>query len=474
MSNNLNLKTVLVNSNELFDTASTDSPDRICVPEKIVFPETAEDVVKIIEYARSEKKKIYVSSSQNAHYSGLSAPLTDNALLIDLSGMKKIISVNRQQRMTVIEAGVTYEELIPVLKENDLELSPSLNPRAGKSVLADILLQNPRINPTRQWNYVEPLRCLDVTWGDGNRMYTGSAMGNMDLAVQQAKGNWQDYGAGPMMIDYARLMTGSLGSLGISTWASLRCDILPKVRKIFFVASDDIDRIITLMYDILRVRVSEEIFLLNRSCAETVFGKNCKGSPEWVLILGAAGRDILPQMRFDGTVADMKQYAFSAGLKLEDTYGDIDSKYAEEVLFERKNTECYWKHAGKAHASDIYFTSTLDRLSEFNKGVFATAEKFGLGPVAVYVQPQHQGVCCQIEYIIPYEESDKDVAAEYYHDTSVEIKKHNGYFSRPFSKLWMQLAYDSNGREYAAGKSVKSIFDPDGIMSPGRLFGQEV
>ena len=475
MNNNiLDINKVIASQDGSCSMLSTDSPDPVYAPEMIFRPETADDIGKIIEWARADKKNLYVSSSTDPHFSGLSAPLTEGGMLVDLSGMKKIISANRQQRMAVLEAGVTYEELIPALKAQDMELSPSLKPRAGKSVLADILLQNPRINPSRQWNYVEPLRCLDVTWGDGNHMYTGSAMGNMDLAAQQAKGNWQDYGAGPMMIDYARLMTGSLGSLGISTWVSLRCDILPKVRKLFFVASDDVEKIIALMYDVLRVRLHEEIFLLNKTCAEAVFGKSCNNAPEWLLVLGAAGRDILPQMRFDGMVSDIKQYASAYGLALGDSYGDIDYKYAEEVLFERKNAEYFWKHAGKAHASDIYFTSTPDRLQDFNNAVFDAAERSGLGSVAVYVQPQHQGVCCQIEYVAAYDESERAAADGFFKDASFAVKKQNGYFSRPFNRLWMQLAYDSNSRELAAGQSVKKIFDPDGIMSPGRVFGLEV
>ena len=468
------VENILAGQDAAYQMVSTDSPDPVFAPEMVFRPQSGEDVVKMVEWAREDNKKLYVSSSQNPHFSGLSAPLCEGAVMVDLSGMNKIISANRQQRMAVIEAGVTYEELIPALAEQGMELSPSLKPRAGKSVLADVLLQNPRINPTRQWNYVEPLRCLDVTWGDGNRMYTGSAMGNMDLATQQAKGNWQDYGAGPMMIDYARLMTGSLGSLGISTWASLRCDILPKIRRMFFVASDDLKGIIALMYDLLGIRMSEEIFLINRTCAEAVFDSCCKDAPEWVLVLAAAGRDILPQMRFDGMVSDMKRLASEHGLELEDSYGNISSEEAQKVLFERKNADKYWKHAGKDHASDIYFTSTLDKLEEFNMAVFKAAEDSGAGAPAVYVQPQHQGVCCQIEYVTAYDSKDSISAQEFYSKASIAVKEHGGYYSRPYSRLWMQLAYGDSAREFEAGRSVKKIFDPDSIMSPGRIFGQEV
>ena len=140
-----------------------------------------------------------------------------------------------------------------------MELSSPLAPRAGKSVLASVLDMEPRLNSLHQFNFVDPLRCTEVVWGDGNRMFTGDAgMSPMDLARQWKAERWQVSGTGPMMLDFYRLLTGSQGTMGIVTWASLKCEVKASIRKLYIVPANAIEDLVDFVYRVIRMRFSDE------------------------------------------------------------------------------------------------------------------------------------------------------------------------------------------------------------------------
>jgi FAD/FMN-containing dehydrogenase len=61
------------------------------------------------------------------------------AAIVDLNGMKKIIRVDRQNRVAMCEPGVTFGEMIDTLRQNGLRLNMPLLPRQTKSVIAGML-----------------------------------------------------------------------------------------------------------------------------------------------------------------------------------------------------------------------------------------------------------------------------------------------------------------------------------------------
>lgn len=49
--------------------------------------------------------------------------------------------------------------------------------RDETSVIGSLLESEPHLNAFYQWCNLDPFRCVEVTWGDGNRMYIGEAGG---------------------------------------------------------------------------------------------------------------------------------------------------------------------------------------------------------------------------------------------------------------------------------------------------------
>ena len=121
---------------------------------------------------------------------------------------------------------------------------------------------------------MEPLRCLEVVWGDGSKMWTGEAgeYSSQDLQEQQAQNRSLVVGMGPGNVDYYRLISGAQGTMGIVTWASIKCDLLPQLHKLFFVPSTDLPTLVDCARDVLRIRFGDEVLIVNAATLASLVG----------------------------------------------------------------------------------------------------------------------------------------------------------------------------------------------------------
>ncbi len=209
------------------------------LPEFVVKPINGDTIQKIVNWAKKTRTPLIPVSSGPPHFHGGTVPGVSGSVVIDLSGMKKIIKVNRRNRLAIIEPGVTYGELQPVLAKENMRLSMPLLPRAKKSVIASLLEREPRLNCRYQWSSLDPLRCLEIVWGDGNKFYSGGVgsylsvdkEGDTNFEEQFKQEKWQVDPSGPAQTDFYRFLTAAQGSIGIATWASVKCEVLPEIHK---------------------------------------------------------------------------------------------------------------------------------------------------------------------------------------------------------------------------------------------------
>ncbi len=155
-------------------------------PSFVVKPEDAGKIEELVRWANRTRTPLIPVSSGPPRFRGDTVPGAADAVVVDLSGMKKIVRINRRNRMAVVEPGVTFAEIQPALQKEGLRLTTPLLPRANKSVVASLLEREPSIMPRFQWAFLDPLRCLEVVWGDGHRLMTGEA-GNAGTLVDEWK-----------------------------------------------------------------------------------------------------------------------------------------------------------------------------------------------------------------------------------------------------------------------------------------------
>ena len=202
-------------------------------PDFIVKPNNLEQVQKLVELANNEEFPLVPCSSTGKHFKGGVVPRSSGCVIVDLSEMKKIIRVNKRNKVAMIEPGVTFGELKEAVEKEGLRIEMPLLPKKTKSVVASLLEREPTTGPKFNWDANDPLCCVEVVFGTGEMFRTGNAAGPGSLEEQWKSGQAQKVPMGPGQTDLGRLVQGAQGTFGIVTWATIKLEQMPKIQKGF-------------------------------------------------------------------------------------------------------------------------------------------------------------------------------------------------------------------------------------------------
>lgn len=463
-------------------------------PVMIVEPGTADEVQGIVRWANKTKTPLVPVSSGEPHFRGDTVPGSDGAVIVDLRRMNRIIMTDRRNRVAVVEPGVTYGRLQQALNAEGMRLSMPLMPRATKSVLGAILEREPITNPRYAWSLTEPLRCVEVVMGNGALHRTGELAGaNVSTSTRQEakfmpieellerRRKTQDtalYQYGPGQFNYHKLLSAAQGTMGIVTWASLRCEVLPEVQKFHLIPSKDFAPLVNLAYKLLRFRFHDELFLCNRHCLSSLLGNPrdtgataADGSP-WVMVLGIAGRGVLPHDRVEFLEKDIAAIAGQFNLRLESTACGAAAESVGSAIL-KPSPEPYWKLRDKGGCHEIFFLTTLNRSQEFIGAMHEAAAdaRYPLNDIGVYIQPTHMGTSCHVEFHLPYDPGNRKETEDVHNlfvTASKQLSDKGAFFSRPYG-IWADLAFTRDPGQASLLRKVKHLFDPRNVLNPGRL-----
>ena len=194
--------------------------------------------------------------------------------------MNRIVRLDLEHRIAMVEPGVTFRDLIPAAREAGLRLNLPLLPRATKSVVGSLLEREPVIMPKYHWDISDPMACTEVVYGSGDVFRTGSAAGPGTLEEQWTAGAAQNEAAGPMQAGFLRLIQGGQGTMGIVTWATVRCEHLPSIEEPYLVGSDKLDSLLEFAYWLIRNRLADDCLLLNDSNLARMMAEDRSGDYE--------------------------------------------------------------------------------------------------------------------------------------------------------------------------------------------------
>lgn len=448
-------------------------------PRRVVKPQTTSEVEGIIKWANETRTPLVPVSSGPPHFRGDTVPSTGGSVVVDCSGMKAITRVDRRNRLAMVEPGVTFDELIPALEKENLAPLMPLVPRSSKSVATTFLEREPITMPRFHWESQDPLLCTELVYGSGDLFRTGSAAGPGSIEEQWAVGRAQVRGMGPSQVDFTRLLQGAQGTMGIVTWATIKCRPLPKVKKSMLIGSGDLQRLIDFTYKILWKKLGEELFILNRSTLSAILGNSKKdvvalrdALPEWILVYGIEGAGLLPDERVEYQYRESLEVAQSFGLELRNAIPGVTAKEVSDVV-SRPSKEPYWKIRFKGGCEDLFFITTLDRTPRYVNEVYKLAGRYrySVEDMGVYIQPTVQGVNCHCEFNLFYNSEAQEEAERVEHLVKVasqNLAEKGAFFSRPYG-AWAEMAYGRDVQTVNGLRKVKAIFDPNWIMNPGKL-----
>lgn len=232
-------------------------------------------------------------------------------------------------------------------------------------------------------------------------------------------------------------------------------------------------------YRLLKFRYADELLIMNNTNLAHVLGENSQQIkalkdqlPPWLIFVGIAGRDELPEERVEFQEKDIAEIALQFGLELlPEVPGAVGAQVMEVII--NPSREPYWKLGYKGGCQDIFFITTLDKAPDFAKTMQSAAEESGypVSDIGVYIQPRHQGVNCHCEFNLPYSPDEpREVSRiQALHVRASEALINQGaFFTRPYG-IWADLAFNRDEQSTTLLKKIKGTFDPKGVMNPGKL-----
>jgi len=448
-------------------------------PKCIVRPSGIEEIQAIARWANETHTPLVPVSSGPPHFRGDTVPGVDGAVVVDLGNMKKIIRIDAANKVAIVQPGVTFGEIQPELEKAGLSAYMPLAPRTNKSVIGSVLEREPITIPGHHWDAADPMLCIEVVFGTGDKLRTGEAAGPDTLEEQWEIGKAQMSPFGPTQMDVQRLVSGAQGTIGIVTWMSLKCRRLPVLNKSLLVASQRLEPLLDLSYKLVRARLGAAHFILNNVNLACLLGhdqpeikKLRDGFPPWILFMNIEGQGRLPEEKVRYQEADLIELARSFGLEPS---AEIPGAAAEDVsrIISSTSPGPYWKQRYKGEFHDIFFLTTLDKTPRFTTTMneLACAQGFPSEDVGVYIQAMVQGTSCHCEFTLyfdPDSPAEMERAERVAGESADEMEKNGGFFSRPYG-AWADIAYRRAAGTVEVQRKIKSIFDPNGILNPGKL-----
>ena len=469
-------------------------------PAAVVRPGSADEVARLVAWANETSTALVpVSSGPPRHY-GDTVPGAPGCVVVDMGRMDRVLRIDRRNRMVVLEPGVTYAQLQPELAREGMRIATPLLPRPNKSVVASLLERQPTLTPRYNYTLLEPLRDCGVVWGSGRRTYTGEAgYGPTSLERQWDGGTRLVDPKGPAQTDFFRLLSGAQGTLGIVTWASVKLELLPAAREVCFVTAPRLTDLLDLTYRLLRVRLGDELFVVNATALASLLAAAETGSPttgvagapsgaattlarrvavlrdtlaEWTLVVALGGRAHLATERLASQRGDLAELAKEHGHHVQTTLPETHVGTVDAALRGLDPTGG-WRAAAAGASQEIFFLTTLDKTPWYVATMTEVALDHGspLAELGVYLQPQHQGVSCHCEFVLAYDPGSAATVARaraVHEQASRQLIDDGAYFSRPYG-AWAQPVYDRDPESTRLLREVKRIFDPNNIMNPGKL-----
>ncbi|MFW9865029.1 MAG: FAD-binding oxidoreductase [Candidatus Thorarchaeota archaeon] len=443
-------------------------------PKYVVWPKNSIQVKKILDLANSLRFFVIpISSKPGYRHHGDTIPRTENCVILDLSKLTKILNIDKNNRVVMVEPGVTFGKLIPHLHKKGLKLMVPLHPRASKSVLTAALERVPITIPRYMWDSSDPLLCTEVIFGNGEFFRTGTAAGPGSIKEQRRTGQAQVNPMGPTQFSPFRVIQGAQGSIGIVTWATLKLELLPTQQKVYHLQTDSLQDLLDVQHELLKYRLCDELLLLNNLNLACLVEQEpseilllAKELKKWNLIFVLSGRGELALDRISYLQGDIEDILKEKKLLSPENITKIDEDTI--IQFLTQPTIQPWKLRLTGGYQDIFFITNFERIPELVAFVKQQYSQY----LGIYIQAINQGTSYHCEFDLYYDpnnDNERSNITEKFQMISTDLMKKGAFFNRPYG-IWAKEVFERHqSSTQIALRKIKNIFDPNGVLNPGVL-----
>ena len=449
------------------------------MPDMVIKVKKTSEVQGVLKIANENHYPVVPRSSGTGTY-GTGIP-EEGGIILDLSGMKRIPRTDTRNRWVLIEPGATFGELEQELAKQGMQPLNPLLPRKDKSVITSVLEREPVLTTKTECD--EPLRTMELVWGTGELLRTGSMTVDTIPAEEiPDKTNSDLCSIGGPGIDWWRLLTGCQGTFGVITIMNIKIFHKPLMQKVVFLPFKNLKDAVMPFYTIQKREIGHECFLLNGYDLAAIMAESDKEIPgltrkipNYSIVLNLWGGQFFPDERIayeEKALGEIAQrYNFAPGEKL-DGVPEADLRF-QRMLTRPWEGDVYWKERQMGGCLEVVFESGLDKVPSYWELFKQIAGESGIDTRALglYIQPRQRARVCHVEFHIPCDPdnvSEIENTKKFHRKASEAIMNAGAFFYRPYYD-WADMIYSRTGYTHETIKKLKKILDPNRILNPGKL-----
>ena len=450
-------------------------------PDFVIFPQCTEEVQEIVRSANQTKTPI-VPFSSGLNFHGATIP-SKGGIVVNLSKMDKIISIDEDNWFAVIEPGVTYEQLQDELAKKQLRAMIPLGVPPKRTALSSTLERDPAL-AAASFEYGNDLMLdTEIILPEGDLFRTGL----------WASGGRPGSHMGPVRALLYRFFTAAQGTFGIMTKMALQVEYLPELQEILFIPFASLADSLEAIKQIQRKEIGLECLLLNRFNLASVFCKDW-GVPEsfpaekissdhfedlldklppWVLIICLSGSPRLPEEKIAYEKEALLNICSQLNINFHTTIPSLQNGYKSFPHFLYRPWDILKKFCFKGSVHDLSFKSPLKRVPEFESTIYNICREYNypLKDIGGYLLPIERGRAVHLEFDLHCNHLNPEEVEQVENlwlKCSEALIIKGAFFDRPYG-AWAEMTYKRTGTYTKKLKELKDELDPHHIMNPGKL-----
>lgn len=422
-------------------------------PSAILFPKNAEEVVQIVQWARKNKIALVPSGGRTGLSGGAMA--SHHEVVVSFEKMNKILHFNPLDATVTVQAGVVTEDLQNFAKEQGLYYPVDFASR-GSSMIGGNIATNAggikvlRYGLTRNW-----VAGLEVVTGSGEKLQLNHGL------IKNATG-----------YDLRHLFIGSEGTLGFITEATIRLTKPPAPLHLFLLGVPNLASVMNVFRnfrdktDLMAFELFTQKALKHVLTHATDLKKPLDSeSPIYLLVEVEASHENALEKALAVFEEGLEQGTISDGVLAQNEQQSREFWRMREDI-----SEALAKYT--PYKNDI--SVTIQHVPEFMESIdqvfnskYPDLEVIWFGHIGdgnlhiSILKPQEMDMS---DFVKRCQSVDQALYSTIQRlKGSVSAEHGVGLTKKPF------LNYTRSSSEILLMKELKSIFDPDNIINPGKL-----
>lgn len=422
-------------------------------PKAILFPKTTDDVVKIVNWARTNKISLVPSGGRT----GLSgaAIASNGEVVVSFDKMNNILDFNTMDQTVSVEPGVITETLQNFAKEKGLLFPVDFASRGSSQIGGNIATNAGGINVVRYGLIRNWVASLEVVTGEGKVLNLNKSL------IKNASG-----------YDLRQLFIGSEGTLGFITKAEVLFSRPAENPAVFLFAVPELSGVMNLYHSyksefpLLAFEMFTDV-AMKYVLKHTGLSRPLEGeAPYYVIIELENQSESQMEKAMEIFEASLEKGWLNDGTISQSAQQSTDIWRLREDITEATSAWSPYKNDVSVRISKVpEFLDSVDRVLKKEYPSFETVWFGHIGDGNLHINILKPDNLSSEEFVANCHKVDKilfEIIESF--GGSVSAEHGVGLTKKPY------LHHTKSPEEIVYMRSIKKVFDPDGIMNPGKIF----